>query len=122
MLSKSLFFFFSKLFTLQTSVRQKEKLTVMLAHSLQMVHVNHSPEVESSVKQTQAIISKWLIHIFMLVLHNSNPAASTVPLLSATNARSFKSQGRNAEAAIVVVNSSEDSCCSFLFLLYFLCL
>lgn len=49
---------FSKLFTLQTSVRQKEKLTVMLAHSLQIVHVNRRPEVKPSVKQTQAIISK----------------------------------------------------------------
>lgn len=49
MLSKSLFFF-SKLFTLQTSVRQKEKLTVMLAHSLQIVHVNHRPEVKTSGK------------------------------------------------------------------------
>lgn len=88
--------FTPKLFTLQTSARQKEKLTFMLAHSPQIMHMNHSSEAESSLKQTQAIISKWLVYIFVLVVHNSSPAASTVPLVSATNTRSFKSEGRKA--------------------------
>lgn len=51
---------------------ETEGKTVMLAHSPQIMHVNHSPEVKSSLKQTQALISKWLIHIFMLVVHYSN--------------------------------------------------
>lgn len=55
MLSKSPFH--SKLFTLQTSVRPKEKLTVMLAHSPQIMHMNHSPEVKSFLKQTYVVFS-----------------------------------------------------------------
>lgn len=55
-------------FTLSFShSRQKENLTVVLAHSPQIMHMSHSPEVKSFLKQTQAITSKWIIHIFMLV-------------------------------------------------------
>lgn len=90
MLLKSLFY--SERFTLQTSGRQREKLTVVLAHSPQII--KRYPEVKSSLKQTQAVISKWLIHLFMQVVHNTKAAASTVWFISATNTRAFKSGGR----------------------------
>lgn len=45
------------------------------------MRMSHSPEVKSSLKQSRAITSKWFIHIFTLVVHNSNPAASTAPLV-----------------------------------------
>lgn len=44
--------FYSERFTLQTSGRQKEKLTVVLAHSPQII--KRYPEVKLSLKQTQA--------------------------------------------------------------------
>lgn len=54
----------------------EEKLTIVLAHSPQII--KRYPGVNSSLKQTQAVISKWLIHLFMQGVHNTKAAAFTV--------------------------------------------
>lgn len=106
-------------FTLSFShSRQKENLTVVLAHSPQIMHMSHSPEVKSFLKQTQAITSKWIIHIFMLVVHQQSCGlySPTGQIPDPSDLRAEKLP--ITEAASVDMNNSEDLFCCFLCGLY----